>query len=359
MDLLTTGAFARASGLTRKALRLYDDLGLLRPAVVDESTGYRYYHRDQLALAALVAWLRRAGMPLARIRPVCDLAPAHADAAIRAWWAETERDVRARRALVHDLLSTFHAQEDDMATSTPPLTFEAAAATDRGLVRPDDLDRASAGPDHLAVSDGFGPSGAQVSAALVAAIADLGGDLEPGEALERLHGLVATAAQKIEDPDAGATVTALVRCGAGRLALVHVGDSRAYLLRDGRLTRLTHDHTLVRSMVEAGELTEAEAASHPRRSVLLRAVGPGDDVEPDLGQHMVCAGDRLLLATDGLHGVVAAEAIAGVLRDAPTPTRAVAQLLDLAVAAGAPDNIAVGVADVTEQRRDRGRGRRC
>ncbi|GEL26761.1 hypothetical protein PSU4_57150 [Pseudonocardia sulfidoxydans NBRC 16205] len=63
---------------------------------------------------------------------------------------------------------------------------------------------------------------------------------------------------------------------------MHVGDSRAYLLRDGRLTRLTHNHALVRMMVEAGELTEAEAASHPRRSVLLRAVGPGDDVEPDL-----------------------------------------------------------------------------
>lgn len=356
MDLLTTGAFAQASGLTRKALRLYDDLGLLRPAVVGESTGYRYYRRDQLAQATLVAWLRRAGMPLARIRAVCDLAPAHAADAVRAWWAETERDVHARRALVHDLLSTFPVLEVDMGTSTQPLTFEAAAGSARGLMRPVDLDRASAGPDHLAVSDGFGSSGARVSVTLVAAVADLGGDLEPGDALERLHGLVTTAAQEIEDPDVGATVTALVGCSGGRLALVHVGDSRAYLLRDGRLTRLTHDHTLVRSMVEAGELTEAEAASHPRRSVLLRAVGPGDDVEPDLAQHTVREGDRLLLATDGLHGVVAADQVAEVLRDAETPTEAVAQLLGLAHTAGAPDNIAVAVADVTGQRRGH---RRC
>ncbi|MFC5211960.1 hypothetical protein ACFPM0_37285 [Pseudonocardia sulfidoxydans] len=87
-----------------------------------------------------------------------------------------------------------------MATSTQPLTFEAAA-----------------GPDHPAVSDGFGPSAARVSATLVAGVADLGGDLEPGEALARLHGLVTTAAQEIEDPDAGTSVAALVRCGGGRL----------------------------------------------------------------------------------------------------------------------------------------------
>lgn len=139
-ELLTTGAFARASSLTRKALRLYDELGLLRPAAVDESTGYRYYGRDQLAHATLVAWLRRAGMPLARIRSVCD-AGDRAEA-IRTWWAEAERDTAARRDLVHGLLSTDDTQEPSMTT----LVLDAAATTDRGLVRADDLDRAAAGP---------------------------------------------------------------------------------------------------------------------------------------------------------------------------------------------------------------------
>jgi protein phosphatase len=110
-------------------------------------------------------------------------------------------------------------------------------------------------------------------------------------------------------------------------------------------------------MVEAGELTEAEAVSHPRRSVLLRAVVPGADVDPDLAQHTVREGDRLLVATDGLHIVVGVDQVAAVLRDARTPTDAVAQHLGLAHAAGAPDNVAVAVAvgDVTGRRRDHGR----
>lgn len=338
MDLLTTGAFARASGLTRKALRLYDELGLLRPAVVDESTGYRYYGRDQLAHATLVAWLRRVGMPLARIRSVCDAADRAK--AIRTWWAETERDTAARRDLVHGLLSTYDTQEPSMTT----FVLDAAATTDRGLVRPADLDRASAGPTPLAVSDGFGPAGAEVSAALVARVAALPSS---DETLEQLQSLVASAGG--DDPDSGATVTALVRCGGDRIALVHVGDSRASLLRDGQLSRLTHDHTLVAAMVEAGELAETEAASHPQRSVLLRAVTPGADDDPDLARHTVHAGDCILLATDGLHTVVAADAIASALRDSTSPAGTVARLIELAHAAGAPHNIAVAVADVVAE----------
>lgn len=130
---------------------------------------------------------------------------------------------------------------------------------------------------------------------------------------------------------------------------MHVGDSRASLLRDGRLTPLTHDHTLVASMVEAGELTEAEAASHPQRSVLLRAVAPDTEVDPELARHTVRAGDRILLATDGLHTVVAADAIASALRDSTSPADTVARLIELAHAAGAPDNVAVAVADVVAE----------
>lgn len=102
MELLTIGAFARASRLSPKALRLYDSLGLLTPAHVDEVSGYRFYRPDQLERARLVAWLRRLGMPLARIGAVCDLvrdAPERAAEQIAAYWAETEAELTARRAL--------------------------------------------------------------------------------------------------------------------------------------------------------------------------------------------------------------------------------------------------------------------
>src|SRR5579859_2254885 len=100
VDLLTIGAFARASRLSPKALRLYDSLGLLPPAYVDEASGYRFYRPDQLQRARLVAWLRRLGMPLARIGAVCDVArdaPDQAAAQIAAYWAETEAELTVRQ----------------------------------------------------------------------------------------------------------------------------------------------------------------------------------------------------------------------------------------------------------------------
>ena len=99
MELLTIGAFARACGLSPKALRLYDDLGLLPPARVDPATGYRFYAPEQLERARLVAWLRRLGMPLARIRVVTGLSRADAAREVAAFWREVEADVAARRPL--------------------------------------------------------------------------------------------------------------------------------------------------------------------------------------------------------------------------------------------------------------------
>src|SRR5215218_544427 len=99
MGLLTIGAFARASRLSPKALRLYDELGLLSPARVDPVTGYRFYAPGQLEQARLVAWLRRLGMPLARIQRVCGLDPAAAAREVRSYWAGVESDTAARRDL--------------------------------------------------------------------------------------------------------------------------------------------------------------------------------------------------------------------------------------------------------------------
>ena len=347
---LTIGEFARASGLTRKALRIYDDLGLLRPARTDPTTGYRHYAAGQLTHARRVWWLRRVGMPLARIRSCSELPAGVLAEAVRAWWDVEEQAGAERRTLVTTLVEALH-EEDDMTTttSTGTLRLRCAAATAQGPVRDRQQDAAGGNERFAAVADGFGPSGDAVSTRVLEAVAGLDTG-EPGTVLGALDGVVRAAAEPAPDapvqeaPASGSTVTALVLAGE-RLTLVHVGDSRAYLLRDGVLSRLTHDHTLVRSMVEAGTLTEAEAVSHPQRATLLRALAPGQE-GPDLALHTVRESDRYLLATDGLHGVIAPDAVAAALRTAPHPAEVVRTLVDLAVDAGAPDNVAVAVADV-------------
>ena len=166
-ELLTIGAFAEASRLTPKALRLYDELGLLRPAEVDPVTGYRYYHPDQLDRARLVAWLRRLGMPLARVRTVGELSGEHAAAEIADYWRSVEADTAARRELAGFLIDHLSRKDTVMIDA---FTVTAAARTDRGLVRVGNQDSAYAGSRVLAVADGFGARGTDASSAAVEAL---------------------------------------------------------------------------------------------------------------------------------------------------------------------------------------------
>ncbi|MGH3438413.1 MAG: MerR family transcriptional regulator [Sciscionella sp.] len=119
MGLLTIGAFARASRLSPKALRLYDDLGLLPPARVDAVSGYRLYHPDQLEHARLVAWLRRLGMPLARIRLVCSLQPHAAAEEVAAYWRQVETEVAARKSLATSLIGHLSRKGVRKGTAMP------------------------------------------------------------------------------------------------------------------------------------------------------------------------------------------------------------------------------------------------
>ena len=133
MDLLTIGAFARASRLSPKALRLYDSLGLLAPAHVDEVSGYRFYRPDQLEQARLVAWLRRLGMPLNRIQVVLAAdTSARAAEEIAAYWAETEAELAARRDLAAHLISYLSGEETAMPAAQPILAIRYAARSDIG-----------------------------------------------------------------------------------------------------------------------------------------------------------------------------------------------------------------------------------
>ncbi|WP_250003565.1 MerR family transcriptional regulator [Actinoplanes sp. M2I2] len=327
MGLLTIGAFARAAGLTPKALRLYDELGVLTPAAVDAESGYRFYDPSQVAHARLVARLREIGMPLAAVREVCALPPSQAADAVAGFWQRVSADTSARARLTSALVQ--HLSGRDTMND-----FAYAAAIDPGTARDDNEDRAYAGEQLIAVADGArGPFGAAAAAAAIDALKD------GAEVLTALASADRTIRGLSPDDQPVTTLTALVLRGS-QLTLVHVGDTRAYLLRDGELSLLTQDHSWVRAQVDQGRLTAQEAATHPQRALLVRALGWSDGVEADLALRTALPGDRYLLCSDGLWTVVAREALTEVLASAGSPQEAVDRLIAEARTAGAPDNLA-------------------
>ena len=353
MKLLTIGAFARASRLSPKALRLYDELGLLKPVRVDESSGYRYYSPDQLEQARLIAWLRRLGMPLATIAEISGSPPAEVAAAVAGFLRVAEAEFSERKGLALVLLDYLSGRQTAMPGTQ--LAVRYAAASDIGRERDRNQDAAYVGPRLLAVADGMGPGGDMASETVIDALRPLETAGSAGDLLSALSDAVTAATSTLRavaesDPefaDNGSTLTAMLWSGS-RLALVHIGDTRAYLLRDGGLFQITHDHSVVQSLVDAGRLTREEAWSHPQRAMLLKALGATDEA-PDLSLHDAQAGDRYLLCSDGLSAVVPAAAIRETLA-APesAPADVVRHLIALANEAGGPDNIACVVADVTE-----------
>jgi serine/threonine protein phosphatase PrpC len=356
MGLLTIGAFAKASRLSPKALRLYDELGLLRPAHVDPESGYRFYDPAQLERARLVAWLRRLGMPLARIRAVCDLEPAAAADEVAGYWAQVVADTATRQQLASFLVDYLSGKGTAMSDAHTTLGIRYAARSDTGKIRTSNEDAAYAGARLLAVADGVrGPGGDRASAAAIDALKPLEANIPAGDLLNALQEAVHHADQAlhgIAESDPGAdgvvtTLTAMVWSGS-QLALVHIGDSRAYLLRGGELFQITHDHSYVQSLVDEGRLSADEAASHPQRAMLLRALDGKGSPKVDLSLHDAQVGDRYLLCSDGLSAVVDPDSLRAALTTTGDPEQVVARLIDLAYRGGAPDNIACVVADVVQ-----------
>ena len=268
------------------------------------------------------------------------------------------------------------------------LVLRTAAFTDIGLGRANNEDSAVAGPRLAVVADGIGgmPAGEQASAVVVRQLRLLDPDATPAsplpdttpsspvmlpgpypaeaptvriltaetpsEPVAALRDAVATANRTIrelidhdESTEAmGTTVTAILLAG-DQVGLVHVGDSRAYLLHGGKFEQITRDDTYVQTLIDEGLITEMDARSHPRRSVVMQAV-QGLGYDPSTSVRMAAPGDRYLLCSDGLTDVVGDEAIHNALEMEPDPARCAQILVRAALQAGAPDNVTVIVADV-------------
>ena len=225
-----------------------------------------------------------------------------------------------------------------------------------GMVREGNEDSAYAGSRLALVADGMGghAAGEVASSAVVAALAQLDEDEVGLDLLEVLASAVQTANDRLRamvDANSaldgmGTTLTVMLSSGT-RLGLAHVGDSRAYLLRDGEFSQITHDQTLVQRMVDEGRITPEQAETHPQRSLLTQALDGRAGVEPDLSVREARRDDRYLLCSDGLSGFVSPEAIAETLAE-PDADQAAERLIELALAAGAPDNVTVVIADVVD-----------
>jgi len=235
------------------------------------------------------------------------------------------------------------------------LALRYAVRSDRGLMRTNNEDSVYAGPRLLALADGMGghAAGEVASNVVISAMAHLDEDRPLDDLISTLRDATQDANNHLrdlvmQDPNLdgmGTTLTALLFAGS-RVGLVHVGDSRAYLVRGGQLTQITHDDTFVQALIDDGRLTEEEASSHPQRSLILHALN-GADVEPDLSIREARVGDRYLLCSDGLSDVVSPDTLLEALR-LPDPHESADRLVELALRAGGPDNITCIVADVID-----------
>lgn len=337
MTLLTIGEFARATGLTPKALRLYDGLGLVVPTQVDPHSGYRRYDPEQIERARLVAELRLVGMPLARIQAVLAQPPGGGAAAVASYWRQVEADTASRRRIVQALVRRLDHEESTMTTTTRTRAARIGVSHLPGG-RDRQQDAALTTADTYAVADGFGDRDDLAALALRTFAA---------EGYDAAAAAVAIAAGT--DTETGTTLSAAVLAGS-TVTVTHVGDARVHLVRDGVVRCLTHDHTIVAGLIATGDLTEEEARSHPHRLLLNRALSGRSEATPHVGADVldveVRPRDRLALTTDGVHAVLTPDVLTALLLR-PDPADAVAAAIGAAVAeAGEPDNHTAVVVDL-------------
>lgn len=355
-ELMPIGEFSGRSGLSQKRLRSYAAEGLLVPAAVDPSSGYRYYSPGQLREAQVIDALRQAGLSLADIR--VGLRRPSTD-----FFATQERQLdsdalKRRRALdrARRLSATEGTTPVEAATRNTTggmmTRLRSASRSETGPVRENNEDAVVSGDRLAVVADGMGghPGGevaAKAATALVFAAFT-------GRSIDELEAAVRAANWAIWDrargqselAGMGTTICAAGLLDDGRIALVHVGDSRAYLWHDGELRQLTEDHTVTAGLVSRGELADEDAPQHPYYGILTRALGVAPEVEIDSTTCSAAVGDRLMLCSDGLFNeVTQAEIVDAVAAETDGSSLADA-LVGLALARGGRDNVSVVIAEV-------------
>ncbi|WP_273844927.1 Stp1/IreP family PP2C-type Ser/Thr phosphatase [Rubrobacter calidifluminis] len=241
--------------------------------------------------------------------------------------------------------------------------LEHSGATDTGRVRQNNEDSLLAGegrdPTLLAVADGIGgfEAGEVASSIAIGVLRELEPQRSFTEAVREANSRILTAAREdSRRAGMGTTLVALRLSGRGgpEIEVVHVGDSRAYLLRGVELSRLTEDHSLVAELVKSGDLTQDEAEEHPHKNLITRALGAEEEVEADVTTVRVQDGDRLLLCSDGLSDMVPDERIREILSTTRgDPQAASRNLISEALEAGGLDNVTVIVADVRKKEEPR------
>lgn len=240
-----------------------------------------------------------------------------------------------------------------------PLTLRYVARSDVGLVREGNEDSGYAGPSLLVLADGMGGHAAGEVASQAAVDEIMNADLIPTDDVEASIDALVVAFKAandrirrlaVEDPareGMGTTATVLHWTGH-TIAVAHIGDSRAYLLRDGALQQITHDHTYVQSLVDEGRITRADARIHPAKSLVLKVLQGQPDIEPDYGTVDVVAGDRVLVCSDGLSDVLPDDTIQAIM-SGPAELDAIAdELVRNALAGGAPDNVTVLLGEIVD-----------
>lgn len=233
----------------------------------------------------------------------------------------------------------------------PASTF--GSRTDVGCVREHNEDSLAVAPPLYVVCDGMGGHAAgevasEIAAEIIAKRAPRHLDAEAlGRAVEEANLAIIRAAREGAGREGMGTTCTAAMLENERLVIAQVGDSRAYLLHNGKLQQLTRDHSLMADLVEAGQITPEEAKTHPQRSVITRALGSDPHTEPDLYELNVETGDRLLLCSDGLSTMLEDLEIEQVMRKVSDPQRCAAVLVNEAIAAGGYDNVTVVVVDVT------------
>ncbi|MGH3407156.1 MAG: MerR family transcriptional regulator [Streptosporangiaceae bacterium] len=359
-ELLAIGEFSARSGLSAKVLRSYAAERLLIPAAVDPWSGYRYYAPSQLTEARLILLLRQAEVPLSEIAAFLqDPDPGQ----LRRWGQDLDLEIANRRRALGEarvLLSQLTTNTDSLQGHNggkAMATMTSGSATDPGRVQPANQDALLVSPPLFAVADGLGeaPRGEVASRLALDTLKARFTAPPSAGALADAAGEAARAIWQRADAEPalqgmGTTLTAVAVLDGTeqtRLAVVSVGDSRAYLFQQGQLSQLTRDHSVVQGLIDAGEMSAEQRRTHPRRALLTRALGMAPVVDPDISLPALAGSARILLCTDGLTAHADDTQLAAVLSAVTDPEHAAAELVQLANRHGGDDNTAVIVIDIT------------